>query len=37
MKDFAIDAAKTVGTVLAVLIAWHYLGPAALKKHTGTV
>lgn len=33
LKGFAMTAAVT----LAVLAAWHYLAPASLKAHTGTV
>jgi hypothetical protein len=30
-------AAITAAIVVAVLVALHYVGPAALKQHTGTV
>lgn len=29
--------AKSAAVVLVVLVAWHYLAPASLKSHTGTV
>lgn len=30
-------AAKTALVVVVVLVALHYVGPDAIKKHTGTV